>query len=603
MTQWKYRIILAHVSFSCLVWGPKRKEASYNEVPVYLVWVVLMKSIDARMFLLMLRGGAERLEAEKERVNALNVFPVPDGDTGTNMALTMQAALRAAEACGGDHLGRIASAAAQGALLGARGNSGVILSQFFRGLGEALEGLVEADTYEIVRALESAAKAAYKAVLKPVEGTMLSVGRAGAEAAREAAEQGLELSKVLIGAFEGARKMLAETPMLLDVLREAGVVDAGGEGLVVAAHGSLGALQNGTASALAQLGDVRSTPHVPAPKIQASGNGHGHHGIHVVESITYKYCTEFLVHGDQLDAEAIKASLLDLQGDSLLVVGDRSTVKVHLHTNQPWIALESCARYGDLADIAIDNMVLQNQAAGSQQQKQTHSEHEHAVKSEADAAPVAVVAVVQGAGFRALLEELGCTHFVEGGQSMNPSTEEMLAAVEGASAPHVILLPNNRNVRLAAEQVARLSNKEVTVLPSTSIPQAITAMMAFSAERPVEQMVQEMQRALQSVRVGEITHAVRDAKMNGWTIVQGQTIGLTDGNIVGVSDSTEDAVVALVEAMGGDESEIVTLYYGAEVTEVDAQALAQHLQERFAGLDVEVYSGGQPVYQYLVTVE
>lgn len=563
-----------------------------------------MKAIDARMFLLMLRGGAERLDAEKERVNALNVFPVPDGDTGTNMALTMQAALRAAEECGGDHLGQIADAAARGALMGARGNSGVILSQFFKGLSDGLSGVEEADTYVIVRALESAAKAAYKAVLRPVEGTMLSVGRAGAEAAREAAERGMELSKVLIGAFEGARKMLADTPQFLEVLKEAGVVDAGGEGLLVAAYGGLGALQNGTATALAQVGEVKSAPPKRAAAQVHNGTGHHSHGIQVTQDITYKYCTEFLIHGAGLDNNQVQQTLLALEGDSLLVVGDSSVIKVHIHTNEPWRAMEHCSAYGDLSSVSVGNMVLQNQDAGSRHHKSGVSlVTEHAVTSESKAAPVAVVAVVQGEGFQNILTELGVSRFIEGGQSMNPSTQEMLESVEAVDSPHVILLPNNRNVMMAAEQVTRLSTKRVDVLPSSSIPHAIAAMMAFSIERPLDQVVGDMRQAIETVGVGEITHAVRDARMNGWDIKAGQSIALTGGGIVGVSDSVEGAVISLVEAMRSDESEIVTLYYGADVTENDAQELADELGEKFGELEVEIYYGGQPIYQYLVTVE
>ncbi len=559
-----------------------------------------MKSIDARTFLLMLRGGAERLEAEQERVNALNVFPVPDGDTGTNMALTMRAALEAAEACGGDHLGRIVKAAARGALLGARGNSGVILSQFFRGLAEALEDVVEADTYQIVHALESAAKAAYESVLKPVEGTMLSVGRAGAEAAREAAEQGLELSKVLIGAFEGARKMLQDTPRFLDVLREAGVVDAGGEGLLVAAYGSLGALQNGTAAALARVGEFSAAPNTVAA---LPGKREGATGIRVTDEITFKYCTEFLVHGAQLQSEVIKSALLELAGDSLLVVGDAKTVKVHIHTNEPWSAMEICASFGDLSDVSVGNMVLQNLEAGHRDTADESAQRADERSLNAAAQELAAVAVVQGSGFRSILSELGCSEFVEGGQSMNPSTEEMLAVVEAVNAAHVILLPNNRNVRLAAEQVARLSSKRVSVLPTTSMPQAIAAMMAFSAGEPAEKVLDAMRRAMQSVRVGEITRAVRDAKMNGWTITEGQTLSIAEGEIVGVSDDLEAAVYTLVETLRDDDSEIITLYYGADVTESEAEALVRLLQERFPNLEVEFYAGGQPVYTYLITVE
>lgn len=565
-----------------------------------------MKAIDARMFLLMLRGAAERLDAEKERVNALNVFPVPDGDTGTNMALTLGSALKAAEECGGDHLGRISEAAARGALLGARGNSGVILSQFFRGLADGLKGLVQADTYEIVRAFESAAKAAYKAVLKPVEGTMLSVGRAGAEAAREAAERGLELSHVLVGAFEGARRMLAETPKFLDVLREAGVVDAGGEGLLVAAYGGLGALQNGTAAALAKVEQEQT---VAAAPVGASLSTSSHtHGIRVTEDITYKYCTEFLVHGDSLVPEQVKEQMLTIKGDSLLVVGDTRVVKVHVHTNEPWKALETAASIGELSAVSVGNMVLQNLDAGSGGEAQSEANGVHAhghdvTEQETEAKPIGVVAVVQGSGFERMLRDLGVDRFIEGGQSMNPSTQEMLDAVEAVNAPTVILLPNNHNVMMAAEQVVRLSEKQVFVLPTDSMPEAVAAMMSFNADAEVETLVDAMREAIGAVRVGEVTHAVRDANVNGLKIREGQVIGLTGGQIVGVGDTIEAAVRPLVEHMLLDGAEIITVYRGAEATADEAEALVKHLEAEFEECEVEVYEGGQPVYRYLITVE
>lgn len=561
-----------------------------------------MKAIDAQMFLSMLRGGAVRLEAEKERVNALNVFPVPDGDTGTNMALTMQSALRSAEQSGSGHLGEMAEAAARGALLGARGNSGVILSQFFRGLADGLAGLFEADTHEIVRALESAAKAAYKAVLEPVEGTMLSVGRAGAEAAREAAERGFELSRVLIAAFEGASKMLSETPLFLEALRDAGVVDAGGEGLVVAAFGSLGVLQNGAVAALAQAAPAVSYAGTSAP-VRATPTliADAHHGISLAD-ITYKFCTEFLIHGEGLDTDVIKAKLQNLQADSLLVVGDPSLVKVHIHTNEPWLALEVGAAFGELAEVQAGNMVLQNEQAAVRPQRSTpevKSRHDHAVSKP----EIGVVAVVQGAGFERILTDLGVTHFVEGGQSMNPSTQEMLDAIDAAGSARVLLLPNNRNIMLAAEQVASMSDKDVVVIPSQSIPQAIASMIEFDPSRPHEEMVEAMSRAAQGTRVGEITEAVRDARMNGWDITAGQLLSLTGGSIVGVNSSLDEAVVSLIAAMEFEGAEILTLYYGADVTDNDAENLASVLETRYADLEIEVYSGGQPIYHYLVTLE
>lgn len=580
-----------------------------------------MEAIDARMFLMMLRGAVERLEAEKERVNALNVFPVPDGDTGTNMALTLRAALEAAEACGGDHVGRLAQAAARGALLGARGNSGVILSQFFRGMAEALKDVARAETDHVVAALESAAKAAYVAVLNPVEGTMLSVGRAGAEAARAAAERGLGLENVLADAYEGARRMLEETPRLLDVLREAGVVDAGGEGLVVAFYGSLGALENGTLAALpvkerAAVAAVTgaSSAAFSAPWAFPNGRSTAAHadvpvrGIRVTENITYKYCTEFLVHGTALDPEAIRLRMLGIDGDSLLVVGDAAVVKVHIHTNEPWEALKAAAAFGDLSSVQVGNMVLQNlaAAAGTAQHEaaDTHARLPDApVLNGAATKPVGVVAVVQGEGFRRLLKDLGVDRFVDGGQSMNPSTEEMLAAVEAVTAAEVILLPNNRNVLLAAEQVARLAQKTVHILPTSSLPQAIAAMMAFRSGVPVGEVLEEMRASLAQVRVGEVTWAVRDAKVNGVQVREGQAIGLADGRIVGVGDSVNDAVRALIEALHFDGAEIITLYHGADVSADEARALAREVGERWAGCAVEVYEGGQPVYHYLVTVE
>jgi DAK2 domain fusion protein YloV len=580
---------------------------------------VLMETLTAQVFLQMLSAAARNLDAEKERVNALNVFPVPDGDTGTNMALTLNAALAEAKKANGNHLGEVAEMAAKGALMGARGNSGVILSQFFRGLSEGLKGLKDAGPENTVKALESATNYAYKAVMKPVEGTMLTVGRAGAEAAREAMERGYELMRVLMAAYEGAEEALKQTPKLLRVLRDAKVVDAGGEGLVVAAQGSLGVLRNGvfnlpislvTEESIVEVSNNRSSAsevtgttfvakemNVNTASEMLSGK-ESENGKITVSDITFKYCTEFLIQGRQLFAESVK-SLLQPLGDCLLVVGDESLLKVHIHTNHPGVVLELCNSHGELNKIQVNNMVLQNQDAANGQQED-HSEDED------DQTPLlktGVVAVAQGEGFISIFKDLGVHSIIPGGQSMNPSTQEILSAIEAVNSDTVILFPNNKNVILSARQAASLSKKKVYTLPTKSMPAAVSLLMLLNEEMPAEDLVKQMEEALEQVKVGEITQAVRNAKIDGIQVKQGEYIGICEGRIL---SKGEDSVFVLEEVLKSiplEKAEVITLYSGKDVTEEQASSAKNFIQSRYPDVEVQWYVGGQPLYHYLFSVE
>lgn len=566
-----------------------------------------MQALDARTFAAMLHAAADRLASEKERINALNVFPVPDGDTGTNMLLTVESAVREASKARGRHLGEVVGFAARGALMGARGNSGVILSQFFRGFAEALAGLAEASAEQFAGALEASADAAYRAVMEPVEGTMLTVGRAAADAGRASLKSGAAVSAVLDAALAGAREAVSATPRQLQVLRDAGVVDAGGEGLVVLVRGSLEGLYG-----IRRNGAVRVSVNADSPRREAEATlvAHGsssrsaqHSGIALAD-IEFKYCTEFLVHGESLHLEELRSQLAPL-GDSLLVVGDSSVVKVHVHTNHPGRALEICGERGDLAEIQIGNMVLQNQEAAAKGLQVLHTSAA-AVPNAGTTRPVeeiALVAVSQGEGFSRLLGELGVDCIVPGGQSMNPSTDEILRAVE--SLPHwrVIVLPNNSNVIMAAKQAASVSRKAIEVVETRSLPEAVAALMGYAGDGELPEVATEMKANAEAVRVGEVTYAVRDAVVDAQAVKAGEVLGMSRGRLIVTGPDLTAAVLELVDRLRFAGAELVTLYYGSDVTQADAEAMQSALQESVGDLEVECYEGGQPLYCYLIAVE
>lgn len=533
------------------------------------------------------------LAREQKRINGLNVFPVPDGDTGTNMALTLKASIEAASGPGS--LSQVAEAMAQGALRGARGNSGTILSQFVSGFFEGVKGLEKADPMQVAQALKSSSEAAYAAVGEPREGTMLTVGRAAAEGALSAAKQGANLIELFEVALERATRALDETPKLLDVLREAGVVDAGGEGLVVALRDGLAALKG---EALPEAG----TPEV------AQGNAYGSdpHGSdpHAkfairLTDVEFQYCTEFLLFGDGLAIAPVRSALSSL-GDSLLVVGTGSMLKVHIHTNEPGEVLRIACQFGEIDSVSIGNMKRQNQEHAH------HGDgHQGGAALEGNGAPgaVGIVAVSLGAGFEALLRSQGVSEIVSGGQTMNPSAGELAEAVERLPQPHVILLPNNRNLLLSAQQVESLTTKRVTVLPTTSVTQAVSITVDFDPSRDVAETVAAMSQVLEEVRSGEVTWAVRDASLGGKSVAEGDAIGLVDGEIVAAGKSLPEVLCEVIEALSPARGELITLYPGADVTDEEAEAHRRAVEERWPGCDVEMYRGDQPIYAYWVSVE
>jgi DAK2 domain fusion protein YloV len=535
----------------------------------------------------MLLAGAALLQERKEEINSLNVFPVPDGETGTNMSLTVTAAVREVEMAAGD-LGSIAGALANGSLMGARGNSGVILSQLFRGFAAGLEGKVEASPMEFALALQEGVKTAYRGVMKPVEGTILTVAKEGARAALQAARRGEDILGVLESAIGQAEITLNRTPEILPVLKEAGVVDAGGKGLLCIMQGALLGLKGEDLAALSQ----------PAEVLRPVQEGVGEEPA----ALTYQYCTEFIIKGHGLDIEKIRLRLSDL-GDSLIAVGTGEVIKVHIHTNHPGQALEIGLEQGTLHDVKIDNMAEQHRevlAANPPEAAGPGIADSDEVQAEVG---TGVIAVALGEGITAILESLGVERVIDGGQTMNPSTEELVRSIENSRYNKVILLPNNKNVILAAQQARDLTKKEVLVVPSKSIPQGIAALLAFDPEADLETNGQEMTAAIEEVKTGEVTYAVRDSSFNGQKIQAGDILGLIDGELSVLGQEPEEVVLKLLEQLVEDDGEILTIYYGEGVSSAAAQELAARVSDAYPQCEVEVYEGGQPLYYYIVAVE
>ena len=530
----------------------------------------------------MFAAATSWLERNADAINSINVFPVPDGDTGTNMYLTMRATLEEAYLSESDAADVVAKAMARGALMGARGNSGVILSQIFRGMADGLAGKARFNGCDFVGALQEASKSAYKAVSQPVEGTILTVMREVAAAGKLGARSlRSNLGTVLASAVDAARDAVAKTPSLLPVLREAGVVDAGGQGLYVMLEGALRYLRGDTTPTLTI---AAQDPEASWLKATAS--------VHESGELAYGYCTEFLLSGPDLKSEAILEHMLTL-GDSVLVVGDETLLRVHLHTMDPGAALSFGTSVGGLIRVKVDN--IKSQADDFV----TRPRPEKA----AEPAAIGTVVVASGAGLEEALRSVGASVMVPGGQTMNPSTEEILAAIKICPSEQVIVLPNNKNIVMAARQAAEHSEKNVRVVPTISISQAVAALLALNPEASIEENVAAMEEARASVRSAEIARAVRPALINGLRIRKGQAIAIIDGELSVAADSLRAAVRASVARMLSDDSGLITLYYGQEVTREEAQALAADLTKEHPSLEVELVSGGQPHYPYIVSVE
>ena len=516
----------------------------------------------------------EWFELNRDAINAINVYPVPDGDTGTNMLLTLRAARRAAddEAAASTNVGAFTGAMAQGALLGARGNSGVILSQMVRGLAEGLEGSADVGPSELLGALESAATAAYSAVATPVEGTMLTVMREAAEGAVANQAADPSLASVLDATVAAARVSVERTPELLPQLQDAGVVDAGGEGVAVLLEG----LRYGVIGE-----DLPPPPPAPVGMVQLEGVGHEGHG----------FCVEYLVSGEDLDRDALAATLTEEGGDSLLVVGDTSTLHVHVHMETPAAAVDAGARFGEIQNVKVEDMQAQHDewAAG----------HEEA----GEAPPVGLVAVVQGDGLRIAFRDLGATGIVDGGATNNPSAGDVLEAALRAGTEHTFILPNDSNVVMTAQQAATQEPDRITVVPAKSVAAGLAAAVAFVAGEDIEGVGADMADAATSVRNVEVTEAVRDTTVDGVAVEIGDSIVLVDGTLKARTETPEEALmIGLAEAIG-DDGEIVTLILGADAPEDAADSLTDLIEAAHPDVEVEVVMGGQPHYPYLAGVE
>ncbi|HEY8490829.1 MAG TPA: DAK2 domain-containing protein [Dehalococcoidia bacterium] len=520
------------------------------------------------------------LERHTEAINAINVFPVPDGDTGTNMLATMRAMLEEARTADGASAGAVAAALARGALMGARGNSGVILSQIIHGFAQALAGKDRAEAPDVVLAFQQAARTAYQAVTKPVEGTILTVAREVSEAGSHDGAGG-DLEALFARYVDAAQESVARTPSLLPILAEAGVVDAGGQGLAVILEGALRYLR----------GQTVDLPPVPAMQGQALPAAAFHHD----DGEPYGYCTEFLIEGEGLDAAAIRRALEEL-GTSVLAVGGGRTVHVHVHTQDPGRALSYGTSLGSLTRIKVDNMQAQHEALAARSR-------EAAARAAAPTGRVSTVAVLPGDGLAEVARSMGATVVVHGGQTMNPSTQEILRAIDACPTDEVLVLPNNKNVMLSAQQAAKLASRQVAVVPTRTVPEGMAALVALNPDADLEQNARAAEEAVASVQTAEITLAARDAGIGGLRIHAGQIIGIVNGDLSVAEETVDAAVEACLAQMVSPETGIITLYYGADVTEGEAGDLAGRLRERYPEQEVEVLRGGQPHYFYIVSVE
>ncbi len=528
------------------------------------------------------KAGCIKLEHNRDSVDLLNVFPVPDGDTGTNMYLTLLSAVKEGEKNLNQPLSKVARAISMGSLMGARGNSGVILSQIFRGFARTLEGKETANAMDLALALKSGAQTAYEAVMKPVEGTILTVIREIASACETEARKDSDIVATLLAGIATGYITLERTPSLLPILKEAGVVDAGGQGLIYFLEGVVEGLAQ---EKEIELDDYREKI-APVARDKVSRQD---------IKLDFQYCTEVLIKGMEMNTEDIKDHLRPL-GDSMLVVGDEDLVKVHIHSNHPGKVLETCLQWGQLSDIKINNML--------------EEVHEHINNWESTGLPsiskskkIGLVAVGVGEGIIEVLKSLGVDIVVEGGQTMNPSTEDLLNACNEVNAESIIIFPNNSNIIMAAQQVVELCDKQVVVVPTKSIMQAITALIAYDPEGETEEIAAAMIDEMQQVKYAEVTHAVRDSSINGFSIKDGDIIGILGGEITVTSSSPEDVLLQLLGQMVDDESSLITFFFGDEINEDEADQVHDTIVERYSDCDVEYHFGGQPHYSYLVSVE
>mgnify|MGYP004455062183 CR=1 FL=1 len=556
-----------------------------------------IEKINAELLAKMFLAGAHNLEAKKEWINELNVFPVPDGDTGTNMSMTILSAAKEVGSLEKTTMKSVAKAISSGSLRGARGNSGVILSQLFRGFTKVIAAYDTIDTVVLAEACDKAVETAYKAVMKPKEGTILTVARGAADKAIDMVEETDDLCVFIRAVIDEAERVLKKTPDMLPVLKQAGVVDSGGQGLVVVLQGAYDAL----------MGKEIDYSSFEADKTSASGITKI--SAETEAEIKFGYCTEFIIvlNHPLSDAQVAKyKEFLTSIGDSIVVVADDEIVKTHVHTNDPGLAIQEALTHGSLSKIKIDNMREEHQERLIKDAEKVAAQQ----AAEEQPAPatewkdMGFISVSAGEGLSEIFSGLGVDVIIEGGQTMNPSTEDILHAIDKVPAKNIFVLPNNKNIILAANQAASLTeDKTIYVIPTKTIPQGITALINYIPEQPAEENAKRMTEELANVKSGQITYAVRDTNIDGKEIKENDYMGIGDAGILSVGADMEQTLIDMVDQLVTDESGIISLYYGEEVSEEDASALAEKLQEKYADIEVEVNNGGQPVYYYILSVE
>ncbi|KAA8501587.1 DAK2 domain-containing protein [Mediterraneibacter catenae] len=555
-----------------------------------------VKTINTEMLRKMFLAGAANLEAKKEFINELNVFPVPDGDTGTNMTLTIMSAAKEVQALEDPDMVSMAKAISSGSLRGARGNSGVILSQLLRGFTKEIREYKEIDTIILAKACDRATATAYKAVMKPKEGTILTVAKGISQKAAELAETTDDLEVFLPEVISHAEQVLEETPELLPVLKEAGVVDSGGQGLLEVIRGAYDAF-------LGKEIDYTSIETVPGTKMVKPDQ-------QAEADIKFGYCTEFIIMTEKpftaKDETEFKAYLESI-GDSIVCVADDDIVKIHVHTNDPGLAIQKALTYGQLSRMKIDNMREEHQEKLIRDAEKVAVQQAEAAelkKKKEPRKPVGFIAVSIGDGMNEIFRELGVDYIIEGGQTMNPSTDDMLTAIDEVNADHIFILPNNKNIILAANQAQTLTkDKDIIVIPTKTVPQGITAVISYMPEADVDTNLEAMQDAVKNVKTGQVTYAVRDTKIDDKVIHEGDIMGIGDQGILSVGQSVEDTTKDMLAQLVDEDSELISLYYGQDIQAEDAEKFTQALEDIYPDIDIDVHMGGQPIYYYVLSVE
>lgn len=538
--------------------------------------------INGHDFYNMVVNASNRLLEESDFINALNVFPVPDGDTGTNMSMTFKAAVKEIENLNSESIGETSKKLAKGALMGARGNSGVILSQILRGISKGLEGKTSVDSKEFANAFVEGSKAAYKAVMKPTEGTILSVIRAASEGAINSDKT--DIVELLGEVVSESKVMLDKTPDLLPALKKAKVVDSGGMGLYIILQGMYDALKN---DIKAEIKDM----------VSKSSAGIGAQATEEID-IKFGYCTEFIILGDAAKAKAFQDEIEPL-GDSMIVVGYDDVIKVHIHTNDPGLVLSKAVTVGELSKIKIDNMREEHREVLMSKEEYSAAKSEEAVEKK----KYAFISVAMGEGITKVLKDLGVDYVIEGGQTMNPSTQDMMECISKLNAEHIFILPNNKNIIMAATQAVEIADKDVRVIPTKSIPQGITCITMFNAEHEVDENEAALMEALELVKTGSVTYAVRDTEMDGIEIKEGNILGLIEGKINNVGEDYFKVAEDVLESMIDEDSELITIFYGKDVDESKIEDFTEKLEEKYEDCDVQFYKGDQPLYYFIMSVE